>query len=283
MKFARSRSGLRALIALVGLCALLSWAVRVSRESRPTNLYAGWLNGGDDSRRLQAATELGGPESDPEVAIPALMRSMLADDNAEVRKVSAASLAALVSRRQEDPTIEAAARAFVGALGGRDPMVRSAAADGLGRIGPDPDAALPALLRAAGDESAWVRGSAVAALGLLIQKEERADRPEVRAVIGAASQDPSRHVRELAICSFWASAEGSPTFSADLLKSEDVRGRRAAVAALARSAPLASKVIPELTTALSDEDAEVRNGAAWSLMHLGIPTMAGQPTGPPSP
>src|SRR5436309_3451249 len=117
MKFWRSRFGLRALIALVGLCALLSWAVRVSRESRPSNLYAGWLNGGDASRRLQAAQELGGSESDPEVAIPTLMRSMLADVDGAVRKRSAVSLAALVCRRQDDPTIEAAAGAFVKSLG----------------------------------------------------------------------------------------------------------------------------------------------------------------------
>ena len=43
----------------VGLCALLSWAMRFSRDSRPSYLYADWLSHGDGSRRLQAAEELG--------------------------------------------------------------------------------------------------------------------------------------------------------------------------------------------------------------------------------
>jgi HEAT repeat protein len=131
---------------------------------------------------------------------------------------------------------------------------------------------VPPLLRAAKDDNEWVRGAAIAALGL-IQKKARVDREEVRLAIAAAMIDPSRHVRELGIYAFWATAENSTALSRTLLSNEDVRVRRAVAQALARSAPLAEKVAPELTASLTDPDATVSAGAERALENIGDGTM----------
>jgi hypothetical protein len=64
MKLLRTRFGVRALMALVVVCALLAWAVKVSRDSRPAYLYAGWMSDGNEPNRLQAALELGEQEAE---------------------------------------------------------------------------------------------------------------------------------------------------------------------------------------------------------------------------
>jgi hypothetical protein len=51
-------------MALVIVCALLAWAVTVSRDSRPAYLYAGWMSVGNEPNRLQAALELGEQEGE---------------------------------------------------------------------------------------------------------------------------------------------------------------------------------------------------------------------------
>lgn len=268
VKTFRTRFGVRALIAAVGLCALLFWAWKVSRDSRPAYLYAGWLSGGDAGRRLQAAQELGGLEADTDVTVAALIEALLTDRDAEVRKRSAVSLAAVVVKRNDAATTEAAADALVRALGDADAPVRAAAADGLGRISPEPDAAVPALLRTCGDENEWVRGASVAALGL-VERKAGVARPEVRRAIASALVDPSLHVRELGIYAFLAVAETSPGFTRAFLADGDVRTRRATVAALARSSPVAAEVVPELAASLNDEDDAVRAGAARALENIG--------------
>ena len=244
--------------------------MRVSRDSRTAFLYAGWLSDGDDARRIQAAVELGGLEAESTVALSALVRALLFDSAVPVRKQSAVSLARVVGKLNDGPTTVTAAGALIEALKDKAPAVRAAAADGLGRIGPEPEAVIPALLRAAGDGDEWVRGAAVAALGL-IQKKAGVDRMEVRPTIVAAMGDASFHVRELGIYAFWATAEKSPDLSIALLRDGDVRTRRSAVTALARSSPLASEVVPELTAALTDEDAAVRAGAARALGNIWPP------------
>ena len=218
-------------------------------------------------------------------AISALVQALLYDRRHPVRKQSAVSLARVVGKLNDGPTTLAAARALVKALKDKAPAVRAAAADGLGRIGPEPDAVLAALLLAAGDRDEWVRGAAVAALGL-IQKKAGVDRMEVRPTIVAAMSDASSHVRELGIYAFWATAERSPDLSIALLQDGDVNTRRSAVTALARCSPLAGGVVPELTSALTDEDAAVCAGAARALGNILATTASCLPSaceGPESP
>ena len=264
MKLFRTRIGVRALLGLVALCALLFWGMKVSRESRPAHLYSKWLIDGDDSRRVQAAQEMGSLDAESEVAVPVLIRAMQFDRSASVRKRSILSLADVTLERRDGPTTEAAAASLVEALADKDSEVRRAAADALGRIGPAPQSVLPALLRISGDESEWVRGASVSAIGWIEMKAE-IDEAEPRRAIAKAMIDPSLHVRELGLYAFWAVAENSTAFSVALLKDGDPRTRLAAMAALARSSPLAAKVVPELMEALADPDPAIRAGAARVL------------------
>jgi HEAT repeat protein len=265
----RPRFGVRALILFVAVCALLFGALRFSRDSGPAYLYAGWLDEGDESRRVHAAQELGGVEGETSVVAASLIRALLTDPAATVRKLSAVSLGQIVSKQDDGPTTAAAARALVLALTDKDPAVRAAVANALGRIVPEPRATVPALLRATEDADEWVRGAAVMALGL-IQRKARVDREDVRLAIVAAGRDPSLHVRELGLYAFWTTADNSTGFSRALLKDADVHARRAAVNALARSGPLAEKVSRELTARLTDADEEVRAGATRALENMGI-------------
>src|SRR5947209_1219880 len=103
MKLHRKQFGVGVLMAFVGVCALLAWAVRVSRDSRPAYLYAGWLSEGDDAHRIQAAEELGGLEVESTVALSALIRALLSDSAVPVRKQSAVSLARVVGKLNGAP------------------------------------------------------------------------------------------------------------------------------------------------------------------------------------
>jgi HEAT repeat protein len=270
MKFYRKRFGLRGLLVFVGVCALLAWAVRVSRDSRGAALYAGWLRDGDLALRVQSAVELGGLDADSTGVLPILIRALLSDRAVPVRRQSAESLARVVSKLDDGPTILMATSALVAALQDEAPAVRAAAADGLGRIGPEPEAVELGLLRAAGDRDEWVRGAAVTALGL-IEMKAGVDRTEVRPTIVAAMCDASVHVREMGIYAFWAIAEKSPELTIALLSDHDVTTRRSAVAALARNATLAARAVPELIDALTDDHAAVRAGAAQALGNIWPP------------
>jgi HEAT repeat protein len=271
----RMRFGVRALIALVAVCALLFWALRFSRDSQPPYLYSAWLSEGDDSHRVIAAQQLGGMNEETSLAVASLIRALLTDRTVAVRKQSAQSLGHIVSKQEVGTTTAAAARALVKALLDEDPAVREAVADALGRITPEPDLAVTTLLQAAKDGDEWVRGAAVIALGL-IQRRAGVDRKDVRLAIVAAGHDPSLHVREFALFAFGAAAENSPGFSRPLLKDNDVHARRTAVNALARDSRLAEKVSRELTASLTDPDEDVRAGAARALENMEVPATLGE-------
>jgi HEAT repeat protein len=256
-------------MALVAICGVLFWALRFSRDSRPAYLYADWLSGGDDSRRIYAAQELGGVDEEGPLVVASLIRALLTDHAVGVRKQSAQSLGRLVSKQQDSSTLATAALGLVQGLTDSDPSVRKAAADALGRIAPEPAVAVPALLQAAHDGDEWVRGAAITALGL-IQMKARVDREDVRVAIAAAMTDPRLEVQESGIYAFWATAENSPGLSRAFLTDTDVRVRRAAVHALARSGLLAEKVSRELTARLTDSDPAIRAGAARALENAGI-------------
>jgi HEAT repeat protein len=264
MRVFRTRFGIRAMIAFVGLCALVFGTMRFSRDRRPSYLYAGWLSDGDEGRRLHAAEELGGMGADGAVAVPALTRALLSDGAASVRERAALSLAGVVRTRNDPPMTSAVAAALVSALRDKAPTVREAAAKALGQIHPDPKVVIPSLLEAMGEENEWVRAAAIVALGL-IQRDAGIDRMDVRRAIVAALNDGRYHIREMGIYAFWATADKSPDLSIALLRDADVRTRRSVLGAFVRSSPLAAQVVPELTTALSDEDAAVRAGAARVL------------------
>ena len=236
MRIFRTRVGMKAVLAIVALFALLFWAIRFSRDQRPSNLYAGWLQTGNDSRRLEAAEALGRGQIDAAIAIPALVRALLTDRDSAVRRRAADSLANALSQFNDGSMDSEAERALVIALSDSDAAVRTAAASTLGRIHPDSSAVVEALLKATTDTNEWVRGSAVAALGL-IEKQAKSSSAEAKNAIVKAMNDKSHHLREMGFYAFWAVAEKSPELSIALLKSDDVHTRRSVVAACAVPPP----------------------------------------------
>jgi HEAT repeat protein len=262
----RIRFGVQALIVAVAVCALIFSAMRVSQDSRPAYLYAAWLGKGDTARGLHAAQELDHVEESQSLVLARLLGA-LNDPDHEVRKQSARSLGRVVCK-EDLGHVNLAVRGLVQVLNDKNPAVRRAAADALGQLAPDLELALMPLLIAVEDSDEWVRGSALTALGL-IQNKARVDNDDVRLAIIAAANDPSVHVREMGVDAFLATAEGSPQFSRDLLNDDDVVVRRMAVNALARSGPLAEKVVPELTASLTDQDATVSAGAERALENIG--------------
>lgn len=271
MEMYRRRYSLRILCLAVGLCGILLWALRISRDSQPAYLYGDRLSRGSDASRLLAAEELGGLGAEAVVSIPTLARALLSDPAALVRKRSADSLVRIVKIITEQRPRAIAVAALRQALNDQDTTVRAAAARSLGLIGPEPESVLPSLIRVAGDEDEWVRGAAITALGL-IQNKAGVDQTQVRRVLIDAINDGSFHVREMGIYAFWATAEKSPGLSIALLKDPDVHARRSAVIALARSSLVAAGAIPELTEALTDKDRVVRLTAAHALGNLGTPS-----------
>ena len=172
------------------------------------------------------------------------------------------------SRQSEhsDPNWEANGRAVVGlsaALTDEDPLVRLAAAEGLGGL-EDPRAveALSKALR--GDESVEVRRMAAWALG------EIEDAAAVPALSDALRSDRDEEVRRM---SAWAlgeieSATGVEALGA-ALKDSSPEVRKTAVWALGEIESVNG--VPHLLPFLKDESSEIRSQAAWALGEIESP------------
>lgn len=271
MKLYRIRFSTRALLFAVGLCALVFWAIRVSRSSRPENLYAGWLGHEEMADRIHAAEELGSLGAEGVAAIPALTQALSADPSPEVRKASAAALARIAGEIPGSLQGQSVIAALAMALDDSEATVRTAAAHALAQISPEPDLVFPPLLRAATDLDIWVRGAAITALGR-IQNNAKMDDPRVRRILVDAINEDDFHVREMGIYAFLDTAGKSPDLANAMLKEPDVRARRAATVALARSSIASSHAILGLIGALSDTDRTVRLKAANALGNLGQPS-----------
>ena len=87
-------------------------------------------------------------------------------------------------------------------------------------------------------------------------------------------RESSLHVCEMGVYAFWTTAEKSRHLSIALLQDDDVRTRRAAVNALARSSPLAGDVVLELIAALTDQDAAACAGSVCALGNVWPPPRA---------
>ena len=170
------------------------------------------------------------------------------------------------------PEAEAAVPALARALEDSDDDVRRTSADALGDIGPAAEAAVPALARALDDTDASVRSNAATALGDL--------GPVARAAVPAlvrALRDGDPDTR-------WASAEAlgeigvaSEAVVAGLIDALDDPGAWVPMYARDGLKALGPEAIPAVIGALSDLDPEVRRLAAEVLGSYGSGAQAAIP------
>lgn len=192
--------------------------------------------------RFWAARVLGLRGYDP--AIEAL-REALEDSDVGVRWAAALALGRIGEPR--------ALESLVAALGDEQYLVRMMAAYALGKIG-DVRAG-GSLVRLLDDESAWVQRVAAHALGEIRD-------PAATAALERTLRDAAPATKREAA---WALGQISGPAVVSLiacLQAEDVAVRRAALGGLSGADP---RIEGALIEALDDEDAQVRESAAWKL------------------
>lgn len=192
--------------------------------------------------RFWAARVLGLRGYDP--AVEAL-REALEDSDVGVRWAAALALGRIGEPR--------ALESLVAALGDEQYLVRMMAAQALGKI--DDVRAGGSLVRLLDDESAWVQRVAAHALGKIKD-------PEAIAALERTLRDAAPATKREAA---WALGQISGPAVVSLiacLQAEDVAVRRAALGGLSGADP---RIEGALIEALDDEDAQVRESAAWKL------------------
>jgi HEAT repeat protein len=132
---------------------------------------------------------------------------------------------------EEPPDENKEVQGWIAKLEDRDPKVRSSAVQALRQMGPKARSAIPALVRALGDEQSWLSESVASALGEM-----------------GPSAVP-------------------PLIAA--LKDKNPKVRTNAALALAALGPQAEAAVPALVVALNDDGLEVRRCAARALGEIG--------------
>jgi HEAT repeat protein len=262
MKLFRTRFGVKSMMALVAVCALLSWAWNFSRDSEPPYLYIRWLRTEAAPQRQYAVSELGRMGAEAEAAVPALLQSARLDDDPLVRALSIGSLSEILRKTSDRSAVRAAGFVLIDGLTDREPMVRCAAAQSLtAEQFADDSKFIPALLVCTEDRNEQVRMSALNTLAW-ISPTQGADFIAVRAAIFKAMQDTNGSVRERSLADFRILARKSPAIIGAALGDENVRVRRAALEALRREGYLfgisSHSVAPNLEALLQDSDEHVR-------------------------
>lgn len=257
MKLYRTSYGTKSLMVGVALAALLTWAVKYSRDSEPARLWAGFLKDGDLPARRLAAQELSQLEGSARESAPALIRALLQDEDAEVRGLAAGALGRLFAPAEQIPLPESLTPSLVLALQDREADVRSATAMSLGMIKADPAIATPPLLSlAADDPSPTVRSASLTSLTSIIAEAE-AMKPEFRALVARAMTSPDEVIRRQGIYNFVILTDRFPPLATIILRDGDRPTRQAAVFALRTFHPKIHSVISPLLEALRDGDDEL--------------------------
>jgi len=189
----------------------------------------------------------------------------LKDNNPNVRSAAAVGLGKI------GPGAKEAVPALSAALAkDTDASVRSAAAWALGRIGPEALQALPALSAALEDTEEVVRSDAAQALGHIGPSAKEA----VPALSAALAKDTYAGVRSAAAVALGqigpSAKEAVPALSAALTKDTEVLVRHDAAQALGQIGPGAKEAGPALSAALAkDTDVMVRSDAVQALGQIG--------------
>jgi HEAT repeat protein len=202
----------------------------------------------------------------------------LKDPSAPERIRSAMALAKLEQRARSS------AGALMAALADSEGGVRSAAAQALGLVGPDPGLAVPKLVLLAKDPDAVVRQGAIFALGNMKAG------PEIQKVLLQAVEDPDPRVASEAVMSFWGYESASAAAKPILLRSLKSGLKEIKLAALdvlakwKKAFPEEAKPILE-TLRAQDPDQEIKDAADQILRRFAPasdnPSIAPSPPPPP--
>lgn len=154
------------------------------------------------------------------------------------------------------------------------PEIRAAAARALGHIGPTAaDDAVPALIKAAGDENAQVHQAAMVAVGKMGPAAESAV-PRLAEIV--RGEDP--RASEYALSALVGIGEPAVAVVIELLKDHTPGRTWAAVQALSRMGPKAAAAVPELMALLKrDTGTNVPEIVIEALGNIGAPAKAAVP------
>ena len=185
---------------------------------------------------------------------PPLLIIALGDKDSDMRVREAAAEALGKIGPEEVP-------ALIKALGDENSYVRSAAAEALGKIGPE---AVPALIRALGDEDSSVRWRAAYTLGEIGPEAKEAVLALIRALGDEDSSVRWRAARALG--KIGPEAKEAVPALIEALGDKDEQVREAAAEALGKIGSEAKEAVPALIKALGDKYKYVRTEVARALM-----------------
>jgi HEAT repeat protein len=273
MKLYRTKYGITMPLVVVAAAALLMWAWKYNRDSRPPGIWIRFLEDAKVDHRDMALTELArmGPEA--KVAVGPLMRTMMTDSSEFIRANAVRSLVSILKDDPGGPAAAAVASALIEAIKERSPVVRQSAAAALEVLGRDTGAALSALRSALQDPDVWVRGTAVGALVEVACRDGK-PHPELYSDVRRGMQTEDEHVRQMAIYAISKLETKSPGLIRKLLGDDDPRVRRCVVELMWRFTPQPPYSATDLAACLRDPDTRVRIGAIRALGSFISPGLA---------
>jgi HEAT repeat protein len=281
----------RSLLTLSVVALVVSLAVRGARAADDDDPMVGGTGKkvsefakvlGEDKnpkRRMSALVvlEIAGPR--PRVVLPSICKTLLSDEDAEVRVAAAQTLERMYPKADEAKldlreVIESLRTALAGDKADKDERVREAAARALGqaaRVQPiDARRAVPELVAALKDKPS-IQKEAAASLDLLGPDADKA-LPDMAELFKDKTADPYARSSAAAFLGRIGSPDDAVILMTEVLTKEpdaNVRVRRAALEVLGRCGRTAQSAAPLLARCLKDKDAEVRIAAAAALAQIG--------------
>lgn len=153
---------------------------------------------------------------------------------------------------------------LIGALQDKDAVVRQQAIQSFATLPPDAQAILPALTAALRDDDAYVRAGAVAALVRYVGQQ-----PSVFPLVRSAAKDTDPKVRLTAMAVLSRFGVPAVPFLIDAMRDPDPEVWRKIIEVLREMEVPTKTLQPLLTRALKDDDANLRQGAAYALSRFG--------------
>ena len=219
------------------------------------------LSDSSDDVRVAAAAALSTEGVPPEALVPGVHEALHDTAHADVREFAARVLGTFGAARGQS-----AVDALTEVLTDPSPGVRTAAAEGLGRIGAGATSAVPALVSLSRNPDVRSRTAAVNALGSVPGLPE-ASIPALQQALG----DTEPTVRAAAASSlgrFRAQAAPAAGELVRLLKDADPDVRQSTAYAFGELGVSTPDVMAALTSGLSDPDLSVRRAVESSLARL---------------